>query len=203
MRTFLFGASAAVALALLAGCSNSGNSTTPAMDHGQPTTTRPSSGASANASNAADVSFAQGMIPHHAQAVEMAKLVPSHSTNSKVIDLANRIQSAQDPEIQQLTAMLAKWGAPTAASDPSMPGMDHGSMGTGMMSGEEMIQLNQAKGAEFDRMWIDMMIKHHQGAIEMSKTELASGASPEAKSLAQKIIDAQQAEITEMQALQK
>jgi uncharacterized protein (DUF305 family) len=206
MRKFLVGASAAAVLALIAGCGSSGNATTPGMDHGQSMTTQSSSRAAENeASNADDVSFAQGMIPHHAQAVEMAKLAPSRSTNAKVLDLASRIQRAQDPEIQQLTAMLTKWGAAPAASEPSMPGMDHGSMsgGMGTMTAEEMKQLEQAKGAEFDRMWTQMMIKHHEGAIEMAKAELAKGTSSEAKSLAQKIIDAQQAEITEMQALQK
>jgi uncharacterized protein (DUF305 family) len=83
-------------------------------------------------------------------------------------------------------------------STGSMPGMDGGAM-PGMMSADDMKQLEQAKGAEFDKMWLDMMIKHHQGAIDMAKTELGKGASTDAKGLAQKIIDAQQAEITEMQ----
>jgi uncharacterized protein (DUF305 family) len=198
MRTFLVGASAAAAFALIAGCDSSGNTTMPSMDHSQSSAvTQPTSG-----HNADDISFAQGMIPHHAQAVEMAKLVPSRSTNAKVLDLASRIQRAQDPEIQQLTTMLTKWGATPPASEPSMPGMDHGSMsGTGMMTADEMKQLDQAKGAEFDRMWTQMMTKHHQGAIDMAKTELAKGTDTEAKSLAQKIIEAQQAEITEMRAL--
>jgi uncharacterized protein (DUF305 family) len=71
------------------------------------------------------------------------------------------------------------------------------------MTAEEMKQLEGAKGAEFDRMWMQMMIKHHEGAIDMARTELSKGSSAEAKALAQKIIDAQQAEITEMQALVK
>jgi uncharacterized protein (DUF305 family) len=206
MRKFLVGASAAAALALIAGCGSSGNDTGMAghgtMNSGTPTST--SAPAAATGNNADDISFAQQMIPHHAQAVEMAKLVPSRSTDQKVLDLATRIQQAQAPEIQQLTAMLTKWGsAPT--STPSMPGMDHGSMGSGggMMTAEEMKQLEAAKGAEFDRMWIQMMIKHHEGAIDMARTELSKGSSSEAKALAQKVIDAQQAEITEMQALLK
>src|SRR5688500_10054279 len=204
MRKLLVGASAAAALALLARCGSRGNDTGMAghgtMNSGTPTGTSPP--AAATGSNAEDSSFAQGMIPHHAQAVEMAKLVPSRSTNQKVLDLANRIQQAQDPEIQQLTDMLKKWGSsPTSAS--SMPGMDHGSMGGGMMTAEEMKHLEGAKGAEFDRMWMQMMIKHHEGAIDMARTELSKGSSAEAKALAQKIIDAQQAEITEMQGLLK
>jgi uncharacterized protein (DUF305 family) len=139
------------------------------------------------ANNAEDISFAQQMIPHHTQAVEMAKLVPSRSTNPKIQDLATRIQQAQDPEIKQLNDMLTKWNAP-ATSGPNH--MGHGS-GT----------LESMKGTEFDREWTSMMIEHHQGAIDMARTELAKGASDDAKALAQKVIDAQQAEITEMQAL--
>jgi len=82
----------------------------------------------------------------------------------------------------------------------TMPGMDGGAM-PGMMSAEDMKNLEQAKGAQFDKMWLDMMIKHHQGAIDMAKTELSKGGNADAKALAQKIIDAQQGEITEMQGL--
>jgi uncharacterized protein (DUF305 family) len=72
---------------------------------------------------------------------------------------------------------------------------------TGMMSAQDMAKLQAAKGAEFDTMWLQMMIQHHQGAIDMAKTELSQGASTDAKALAQKIIDGQQAEITEMKGL--
>lgn len=136
--------------------------------------------------NADDVAFAQQMIPHHRQALDMAKLVPSRSTNPKVADLANRIEKAQDPEIRQMEGRLSAWGA----------GSGHESM-----HGDDMAQLEAAKGAEFDRLWLGSMIKHHQGAVEMAQTELAKGSDAGAKDLARKIIDAQQAEITEMQGL--
>ncbi|WP_290056103.1 DUF305 domain-containing protein [Amycolatopsis solani] len=143
--------------------------------------------------NADDVTFAQQMIPHHSQALDMAKLVPSRSTDPKVVDLAGRIEKAQDPEIKQMQGWLTTWGA-------SMPGMSHESM-PGMMPAEDMTTLEGSKGAEFDKRWLDMMIKHHQGAVDMAETELSKGSNPEAKALARKIIDAQQAEITEMQGL--
>jgi uncharacterized protein (DUF305 family) len=73
--------------------------------------------------------------------------------------------------------------------------------GDGMMTDEEMRQLDTATGADFDRLWVQMMIKHHQGAVAMAKSELAQGKNTDAKALAQKIVDAQEAEITEMQAL--
>ncbi|HET6706061.1 DUF305 domain-containing protein, partial [Amycolatopsis sp.] len=146
-----------------------------------------------------DVRFAQQMIAHHSQALDMAKLVPSRSTDPKVLDLATRIEKAQDPEIKQLQGWLATWGA---SSTPDMPGMNHGST-PGMMPAEDMAKLEAAKGTEFDRMWLDMMVEHHQGAIDMARSELGKGGSADAKALAQKIIDAQQAEITEMRGLRQ
>ena len=88
-------------------------------------------------------------------------------------------------------------------SQSNMPGTDHSGASSmpGMMSSDQMQQLSQAHGAAFDNMFLQMMIEHHQGAIEMAKTELAEGANPDAKTLAQKIIDSQQAEITEMKGM--
>jgi uncharacterized protein (DUF305 family) len=103
--------------------------------------------------------------------------------------------------------MLDQWGAsmPGMSDTPatsSMPGMDHGGMsGDGMMTDEEMHQLDQATGADFDTMWLQMMTKHHQGAVTMATTELNKGSNADAKALAQKIVDAQQAELTEMRTM--
>ncbi|KZB85791.1 DUF305 domain-containing protein [Amycolatopsis regifaucium] len=143
----------------------------------------------------ADVTFAQGMIPHHEQAITMAKLVDGHTRNAKVVDLAARIQKAQDPEIQQLTGLLRDWGVA-----PSSEHSAHGSM-SGMMTEEELAKLGQAEDAAFDRQWLEMMVKHHEGALEMAKTVLRQGSNAEVKALAQKVIDGQQAEIAEMRAL--
>jgi uncharacterized protein (DUF305 family) len=132
--------------------------------------------------NQADVTFAQQMVPHHAQALEMSKNVPDHTGNPKVRDLAARVQKAQDPEIQQLTGWLRAWGA-----DP-IP-MDHGTM------------TDSLNGKEFDTMWLQMMIAHHRGAVTMARTELADGTNSDAKAMAQRIIDAQQAEVDEMTRL--
>ncbi len=171
--------------AVLAGCGGTSTSNTQAAGHNQ-----------------TDVTFAQQMIPHHQQALDMAKLVSGHTTNAKVTDLAGRIEKAQDPEIQQMTGWLGQWGAaPTTTGTSDMPGMGGGSAMAGMMSDQDMQQLGQAKGAAFDKMWLQMMTQHHQGAIDMAKTELSQGASSDAKTLAQKIIDGQQAEITEMKGL--
>jgi uncharacterized protein (DUF305 family) len=193
--------------AVLAGC---GSETGNAAGAGAPAGGQPAAGGSTSAQqqadhNEADMTFAKGMIPHHSGAVEMAKLVEGRSSNAAVLDLAKRVKAAQAPEIEQMTAWLNKWGAMPemtggAASAPSMPGMSGHSM-PGSMGTDDMTMLSKAKGAAFDRMWLDMMIKHHEGAIEMARTELGKGSNPETKSLAQKIIDGQQAEITEMQGM--
>jgi uncharacterized protein (DUF305 family) len=196
MRKYLLGISAAAIVALVAGCGSGDTGASSQSTAGGTSTSAESTGQAEH--NDQDVAFAQGMIPHHQQAVDMAKTAAEKATNPQVKDLAGRIQGAQDPEIQQLTAMLDQWDA----SMSDMPGMDHGGMsGDGMMTDEEMRQLDTAIGADFDRLWVQMMIKHHQGAVAMAKSELAQGKNADAKALAQKIVDAQEAEITEMQAL--
>jgi uncharacterized protein (DUF305 family) len=178
---------------VLAGCGNSGH------DMGGSTTSTGSAAAPAGDQNYSDIKFAEDMIPHHAGAIEMAKLVQGRTSNSKVLDLASRIEQAQGPEIKTMTEWLKAWGAdgPTM----SMPGMDHGTSMPGMMTAAEMTSLQQAKDADFDRLFLELMIKHHQGAIDMANTELRQGKNADAKKLAQEIITAQQSEITEMQGL--
>jgi uncharacterized protein (DUF305 family) len=148
--------------------------------------------------NAADVSFLQQMIPHHQQAIDMAGLVEGRTTTAAVVDLAGKIEKAQDPEIEQMTAWLKEWGEDTSAGH-EMPGMDHEM--PGMMSDEQMAQLEQASGAAFDQLWLTLMIAHHQGAIDMAKTELSDGADGDVKALAKRIVTAQEAEIRQMRDL--
>ncbi|WP_280509816.1 DUF305 domain-containing protein [Nocardia farcinica] len=187
--------------ALLAGCGDdSGDHDTHATTASSTTAGATTGATGAAAHNDADVAFAQEMIPHHRQAVEMAALVPERSTDPRVRDLAARIQQAQDPEIATMTGWLQSWGAPVDGGGHA--GMGHGDMSMpGMMTDEQMAQLRAARGAEFDRMWLTMMIAHHEGAVQMSRTELAQGADPAAKALAQQIIDGQQAEIDQMRRL--
>jgi uncharacterized protein (DUF305 family) len=193
-------------LALGAALTACGDNASSGMTGRTSTTT---SAAQQNDHNSADVAFAQQMIPHHQQALAMAKLVSGRTTNAKVTDLAGRIQKAQDPEIQQMTAWLNQWGAASNTSMGAMPGMSTSAMPgmgdgrpmPGMMSDADMAKLQTVKGGDFDAMWLQMMVQHHQGAIDMAKTELAQGSSTDTKTLAQKIIDGQQAEVTEMQGL--
>ncbi|WP_233899516.1 DUF305 domain-containing protein [Pseudonocardia dioxanivorans] len=204
---------AAVTAVLVAGCSDSTGSATAASTTPSAAATSPAVSAD---HNAADTAFVHDMIPHHAQAVEMADMAIQQASNAQVKQLATRIQQAQGPEIEQMRGFLTAWGEPETgptATSGSMGGMDHSGMSQatstmpmpqgmpGMMTGQQMQQLGQATGADFDRMFLQMMTEHHNGAIQMAQTELAEGQSPAAKALAQKIIQDQQSEITEMQNL--
>lgn len=144
--------------------------------------------------NDQDVVFAQGMIPHHEQAVEMSRLAPEQARSEQVKNLARQIEQAQGPEIEMLTGWLHGWGAEASH------GSEHGAM-KGMMTQEDMERLTQAQGADFDRAFLRMMIAHHEGAVEMAQTELAQGEFPAAKKMAEQIIDSQQAEIDTMRNL--
>ncbi len=143
----------------------------------------------------ADVAFATDMIPHHAQAVTMADLALTKATNPKVKELASGIKAAQDPEIKTLSGWLVGWSQPLPAT---AGGHNMSAMAGGMMSEQEMEQLSNATGATFDRLWLQLMIKHHQGAVAMAQTELTIGTNLDAKKLAQTIIDGQTKEIVTM-----
>ena len=183
----------------LAGCGSSNSSGS--SDHngmpGMGSTSTTTSASSSSGHNQADITFAANMIPHHQQAVEMADLALKQASNAKVKALAADVKAAQDLEIQTMTGWLKAWGQPVptpmAGHDMSqMSGMD------GMMSAEEMSKLQAAQGADFDRMWLQMMTKHHQGAVAMATTEKAQGQNPDAKALAEQIITAQTKEIAAM-----
>lgn len=144
----------------------------------------------------ADIAFAQGMIPHHQQALDMARLAPQRAGSPEVRDLAARIEAAQGPEITTLTGWLRNWGAPIGDG-----GHDHHGGMPGVMTADQMAALTASGGAEFDRLFLELMIAHHQGAVEMARTELAEGTDPAARELATSITTAQQSEIEEMNGL--
>ncbi|WP_169983857.1 DUF305 domain-containing protein [Microbispora sp. H10836] len=150
--------------------------------------------------NDRDIWFAQMMIPHHRQALEMAKLAEDRAGSSKVKELAKQIEAAQDPEIQTMTGWLESWGVQAPGED-GMP-MDHTDHGMpGMMSGEDMKKLEGLKGAAFDKAFLTMMIQHHEGAITMAKEEQGAGVYEPAKQMADSIITGQSAEISTMKKL--
>jgi uncharacterized protein (DUF305 family) len=195
MKRALAGLVLAAALTVT-GCS--GNS---GMTYGASPT--PTTGASVVAAhNTADVMFAQMMVVHHQQAVDMAKLARTRAGSPKVKDLAAKIGAEQGPEIQKMTEWLRAWGgAPMPMPSGALGhGMGQGSV-PGMMTAADMSRLEASRGAEFDRMFLTMMIRHHEGAVAMAKTELADGVNPDAKELAQSIVTTQTAEIAEMREL--
>ena len=180
----------------LAGCSSGTTDAT--------STPTASASVAASTGSATDIAFAQSMIPHHQQAVQMADLALASGAQAspEVTALAEQIKQAQDPEIAQMTGWLQGWGAPTA-----MPNMDQGghNMGgmtvAGMVTQQQMDQLMSARGKDFDTMWLQMMIEHHQGAISMADQVKANSSNPQVTAMADQIISAQQAEIATMQEL--
>jgi uncharacterized protein (DUF305 family) len=164
--------------------------------------------------NDADVAFATEMIQHHAQALAMADLTVERDLDPAFEVLIEAIRMAQAPEIETMTDWLAEWGEPIPATvrdhvnaedgEHDMEGMDEDDTGTdmpGMMSDEQMAELEAASDAEFQDMFLTMMIKHHEGAIEMAQTEQEDGQYSPAVSLAEEIEATQTAEIETMQGL--
>ncbi|MFE9233918.1 DUF305 domain-containing protein [Cellulosimicrobium funkei] len=152
--------------------------------------------------NDQDVMFAQMMIPHHEQAIEMSDVIlAKDGVDPEVTDLANQIKGAQGPEIEQLTTWLEEWGSPMEESG----GMDHEAMGhgsmDGMMSEEDMQALDAAQGAEAGQLFLEQMIVHHEGAVEMAQTQVDEGENADAVAMAQEIVETQQAEISTMEDL--
>ncbi len=200
-RIFALPAAAVTAL-VLAGC---GSNDTPAAS-APSTAASPSTSSSGPVSaehNDADVTFAQMMIPHHRQAIDMAKMASTRAADPAVKKLAAKIWTAQDPEIQTMSSWLMAWKAPLPTG---MPGMDMGSMPSmpsmpGMMTDAEMKKLESLSGAAFDKEFLTMMIAHHQGAIQMAQEQQKNGKNPDAVALAKKIAADQTAEIAEIRTL--
>ncbi|MFF1511236.1 DUF305 domain-containing protein [Streptomyces sp. NPDC058326] len=196
-RTAVAAALAASAL-FLAGCGDDGNGS--ATTSPSPTT---SVSVPAGEHNQADVDFAQGMIPHHRQAVMMADMAETRASSSDVKALAEKIKKAQEPEIATMSAWLRAWGEEVPQGTDGMDGMDHSDASSmpGMMSDQQMDDMRGASGTAFDTMFLTQMIKHHEGAVDMAETEKKEGAYGPAKDLADDIITVQKAEITHMREM--
>ena len=197
--------SVVIAVALvLAGCGSSSSETSTASSSEAAVSTTSSASDAADASfNDADVAFAQNMIAHHQQAIEMASLAldPTSRASAEVTDLAQRIKAAQDPEVSMMSGWLEHWHEPMTMD--SGAGHDMGSMHSaeGMMSDEDMGKLMQLSGPEFDKAWLQGMIEHHQGAIAMVEQIKNEGDSPDVRALADRVITTQQTEVDEMNGL--
>ncbi|SDD13343.1 DUF305 domain-containing protein [Auraticoccus monumenti] len=194
--TAITAATVAAAALVLTGCSD------------QPGAAPDDGGTSTEASQAAvdvndaDVSFAQNMVPHHQQAVEMSDLLlAKDGVAEPVTVLAEDIKAAQEPEIEQMNTWLQTWGAETGG------GMDHGDMGhdmghgDGMMTEEDMADLEAAPGPEASSLFLEQMIEHHEGAVAMAQEQVEQGQHPDAVALAEKMVTDQESEIEEMRGL--
>jgi uncharacterized protein (DUF305 family) len=182
MRRSLSVVAVLVALLGLTACSNHAAAPDPAGD-----------------ASAADAMFAQMMIPHHEQAVVMADLAPTRAQDPQIIELATEIKGAQQPEIDQMAAWLEEWGVPRLAGDEAMAA--HGSHGmSGMLTDEQLAELEASSGTDFDQLFAQLMIEHHEGAIEMANAVVDS-SDPRVAQLAQQIIRTQEAEIEQLRPL--
>jgi uncharacterized protein (DUF305 family) len=180
-------------------------------DHSGSTSGGPQSPTSAATATgrAADVAFAQLMIPHHEQALDMARMAERQATSPDVKRLAAQIEAAQDPEIRTMKGWLSTWGAPEQMPGATSTdgGMDHsghdmgGMTSEGMMTAEDMAALESASGEAFDRTWLEMMIQHHEGAVVMAEQVLRTTSDAEVRTLAEAVVTGQRAEIAEMQKL--
>lgn len=149
--------------------------------------------------NAADVMFAQMMIPHHEQAVVMADLAFDRAEDSQLLALAAEIKAAQDPEIELMASWLDQWNAPRMSGADTM--MSHGAHGMkGMLSEAQLETLAQAEGSTFDAMFAQFMIEHHEGAVAMAEDVVTAGSHLAVASLAREIIVTQEKEIVQLRA---
>lgn len=210
-RTTLLGAGAVVAVAIAAGCgtdSSSDSADATATSSSAVATATSSAAPGAEAHNDADVMFAQHMIPHHEQAVQMSDMMlAKEGIDPRVTELATQIKAAQGPEIEQLQGWLTQWGNPPMAPMPSGD-MDHGDMGggdmgamEGMLSEEDLAALGNAQGVEAAKLFLTQMIAHHEGAVTMAQDEIDGGQFPAAVEMAHTIVTTQQQEIDTMRGL--
>lgn len=194
------GASLALLLALT-GCTAATPSGMPGMDHGGMSS--PSVSVQGEVSPA-DLMFTMMMVPHHAQAIEMSDLVlVKEDIDPAVRELAQQIKDAQAPEIELMESWLEEWGMPSSGGMDAddMGGMEGMGHGDGMMSQEDMDALAAAEGDEASRLYLEQMIVHHEGAVDMAEDVIDDGSDPDVRALAESIIESQTAEIATMREL--
>lgn len=170
----------AAALLFLAGCSDSGKN--------------------AAKFSSTDLMFADMMIPHHEQAIEMSDLALANSENPEIVALAKKIKAAQAPEIEEMK-LWSDDGDPDHMGHDMMEDFDHSGHGMmGMLDEEQISELERATGVEFDRLFLKGMIAHHEGAIDMAEM-IEDSKNEEVRALGESIIKTQRAEIEEMKNL--
>jgi uncharacterized protein (DUF305 family) len=207
-RRLAAGLGAVLAIGLLAACStetpppaNPGPVIVPGKPGEEASTIPPgeATGIPATPPNDADIEFVQNMIVHHQQAVWMSGLAPERASSRDVKGLADRISDVQGLEIDMMNRWLSKHAIPTV--DPTAPGHGHGGDRTmpGMPTQEQLDALENAKGEDFDRLWLQLMIAHHQGALTMAEEVRTSGVDVRVQEIADDVVVEQTDEIRRMQ----
>ncbi|WWR55056.1 DUF305 domain-containing protein [Streptomyces sp. SCSIO 30461] len=155
-----------------------------------------------NRPNAADLAYARMMIVHHRQALEMTALAPGRAAGERLKRLAKRIDAAQRPEIDAMEAWLNgdSRAADSGHGSHGEGGHDHGAM-PGMATAAQLAQLRAAHGAAFDRLFLTLMITHHEGAVTMATEVLSNGRNVQVEEMASEVIAQQTAEINRMRAM--
>ncbi len=148
--------------------------------------------------NPADITFVQGMIPHHEQALEMSELAIKHAVSPDVETIASTIKTKQEEEIKTMETLLHEWGVKKEAGGHDAHGGGK-ALEPGMLSEEQIKELEEAKGVEFDKLFLKDMIEHHKGAITMAEEAEHDGENKEVEKLAAEIKRGQEHEIEEME----
>jgi uncharacterized protein (DUF305 family) len=181
-----------VAGVALAGCGS-------ADDGGGPTSSAPQPGAGQvvqdDVHNAQDVAFAEVMIAHHRQGIELAKLAPGRTSDAKVLAIAKQIADEQTPELAEMTVWMTEWGKPLPAPGAAVTGI------TGIAPATEVAKLRAAKDAAFDRLFLTLMIAHHEGGVSQSRDEQRTGADERARGLAEDMAGSEEERLAELKKL--
>ncbi|MDG4662990.1 DUF305 domain-containing protein [Mycobacterium sp. 236(2023)] len=189
------------ALLLLAGCGGDGDAsvdaTTTPLIPDTPVITEAPAGY-----NAADVAFAETMVPHHQQAVDLSTTATQRSTNPELIALANQIVATQQPEINILNVFLVQWSEnpdartdPDAGDDPLEPSIQ------GMVDDATVAKLESLSGAEFDKLWLESMVGQTQGGVDIADDEIANGVNVDAIAVAKAIAAELEPQVAQMKQM--
>jgi len=156
----------------------------------------------------ADIDFMSGMISHHAQAIAMAKWAPTHGASESILTLSGRIINAQQDEIRLMQQWLKDRNLPVPEASPNgmkmmMNGVEHEMLMPGMLTPEQMKQLDEARGTDFDRLFLTFMIQHHQGAVGMVSTLFSTPGAGENEAVFKFASDVNVDQTTEIARMEK
>ena len=189
----------AAAILALAGCGGEAIVPDGQQGHGHGATSAAPPVAASARFNDADVMFAQMMVAHLEQGIDLAQVAKAIGSKSKVKELAGAIDTTQREELTMLKGWLKLWGKPeTPSSDPNVHAA-HG--GLPLLDAKVVSEVKEKSGAEFDLTYLNLMTGHQHGAVEMAQTELKDGSNPEATAYADRVRNSRQGQIQQMLTL--